>query len=175
MPRKGLFGAARERRRIQREIAKQLRSGTYERRAGELTKRARQSRPRPSEPPPTVPPRPPPPSSGGGGGGNPFRSAFNGTVPRRQIRRISDETGFSANEIFQRHVELFYSLPGITEEDRGEQLRLWQVYLDHMVVSAERRNDPANPFWREFGIDPATVAFDWSEWRDAMGYSRRGR
>lgn len=168
MPRKSLFGAL-SRRQVQRRIARELKAGKYQPRARELTARARQA-----APPPTVPPREPPlPPSRRGGGGNPFREAFDGTVPRRQIRRIQDDTGFSRNEIFQHHAELFYSLPGITEEDRGEQLRLWQVYLDHMVVSRERRNDPRNPFWREFGIDPRTVAFDWGEWRDAMGYSRR--
>lgn len=173
MPRRGLFGAARERRRIQRQIAKELKAGQYQPRASKLTRQARQAgRPAPA-PPPTVPPREPPPPPRRGGGGNPFLTAFNGTVTGRQIRRIQDDTGFSRNEIFQHHVELFYSLPGIDEENRGEQLRLWQVYLDHMVVSRERRNDPANPFWREFGIDPRTVAFDWGEWRDAMGYSRR--
>lgn len=126
---------------------------------------------RTSEPP--EPPREPPRQSGGSG--DTFRDVFNDDVPRALRQRISDDTGYSANEVFQAHYELFASLPGVQEDDREEQLRLWDIYLEHMVATDEIRNDPSNPFWSEFGLDPRDVGFDWDEWRNAMGYSRRGK
>jgi hypothetical protein len=137
----------------------------------------------PSQPPREPPRQPPPPPgrepperTGGGGESDPFRREWNADVPRSTITRIQDATGYSRNEIFQAHYELFVSLPGVVEDDRQEQLRLWDIYINSLVVDhGQRRNDLSNPFWSEFGLDPRQADFEWDEWRNAMGYSRRGK
>lgn len=130
--------------------------------------------PEPPREPPRQPPREPPEAPIGPGGGNPWRSAWNAEVPRKQQNRISSDTGYSRNEIFQHHVELFLSIGGIAEEPRDEQLRLWSLYLESLVAGIHgKRNDRSNVFWSEMGLDPRD--FDWEDWRDGMGYSRRSR
>jgi hypothetical protein len=72
---------------------------------------------------------------------------------------------------YREHREVFFSLPGVVDEDHGEQLELWRSYLQNMVKGNYRRNDPRNPFWSDIGIHPSD--FDWEGFRSAMGYRNR--
>jgi hypothetical protein len=82
------------------------------------------------------------------------------------ISEIQDRSGYSEHEIFQSHLELFMSSPGITEESRVVQHELWEDYIDAMVTGTLDRDQ----FFEEMGINPRD--FDWESWREAMGYGR---
>ena len=105
------------------------------------------------------------------GRGRAQRRYWDSEVPRPTIRRIQEETGYSRNELFMAHQELFYSLPGMVDEPLEERHRLWELYVREMVIGHGRRNDRNNLFWQDIGIDPRD--FDWQAWRDVMGYSKR--
>jgi hypothetical protein len=98
---------------------------------------------------------------------NNFENLWNEHIQDSTINEIHDRTGYSEHEIFQTHLELFLSSPGITEENRVVQHELWEDYLDSMV---EQRLD-RDQWFEEMGIDPRD--FDWESWREAMGYGRQ--
>lgn len=126
----------------------------------------------PSRPfPPAPPPQPPPPPPGGGGGGGggiyrgPYRESWENNVNDSQVADIQERTGYSENEIFQAHFEVFAMLN--PEGDDDEQLQMWDDYLA-AFVNGETTHDA---FFEEWNIDPRD--FDWEMWRDAMGYSKK--
>lgn len=82
-----------------------------------------------------------------------------------------EETRQRAGRSYQRHRDLFDSIPGIDDEDDDERDYLWRSYIENMVNGRHRRNDPSNPFWSDIGLDPRD--FDWDEFRTAMGYKGR--
>ena len=125
-------------------------------------------RPAPARPPaPPQPPQPPerePPAPTGTS--TPFRAIWDHDVSRSVTRQVSRETGYSRNEQFQLHQELFASMY-LMELDPAERNQAWHDYLRAFVTN-EQRHDW---FFREWGMDPRD--FDWQAWRAAMGYGRR--
>lgn len=82
-----------------------------------------------------------------------------------------EETRGRAGRAYQRHRDLFESIPGIDDEDDDERDYLWRSYIENMVSGRHRRNDPNNPWWSDIGLDPRD--FDWDDFRTAMGYKSR--
>lgn len=125
-------------------------------------------------PPPPEPPREPPrppveysePESGPPQ--NFYRQIWNQEVSRSHTRRVADRTGYSRQEQFQLHVELFLSM-FFADMPRDEQETGWHDYLDTFVTGQTRHAT----FFEEWGLDPRD--FDWEAWRSAEGYSRRGK
>jgi hypothetical protein len=87
----------------------------------------------------------------------------------REFRQVWRDDGGHGS--YSRHRDLFDAIPGIAESDHDEQIELWDSYIRNMINGTHRRNDVRNPFWSDVGIHPRD--FDWDEWRDAQGYSRR--
>lgn len=77
-----------------------------------------------------------------------------------------DETRSRLDRNFERHLELFGSIPGIELESDDEREYLWRSYIENMVRGTHRRNDPANPWWADIGLDPRD--FDWAAFREAI-------
>ena len=91
-------------------------------------------------------------------------------VPDSVLSDIHDRTGYSAREIRQAHLEIFLNMPGIEDEAPRIRYALWTHYVDVMVkgnVSTEDRRD----FFADVGTHYEN--FEWSDWREAMGYPRR--
>jgi hypothetical protein len=137
-------------------------------------------RPEPAPPPP--PPRVPP--GGGGalpGGGeapppgegrkDPFREVWNTEVSKAVQRDISNRSGNSRTEVFHDHLTLFLSLPGMTEEERDQQLLFWHEYLQTFVMGRDGKAGRTH-FLHDVGLRPKD--FSWDEWRRAMDYRVRG-
>lgn len=78
-----------------------------------------------------------------------------------------ERTGYSRGELIQAHLEIFLSLPGMTEEDRGDRLYYWGQYLDATASGGQTMQQ----WLRDTGYDPRD--FDWQMWRETIGYSRR--
>jgi hypothetical protein len=72
------------------------------------------------------------------------------------------------NASYRRHRQLFFELPGIVEEDPGEQLDLWRDFLRTIDLKGRRRREFENTFGTNLKRD-----FDWDEWRRVMGYKGR--
>lgn len=119
--------------------------------------------PPPREPPPIPPREPPPPPTGRT---SPFRATFDSEVSRQTTRDVTRRTGYSRNEQYQLHYELFLSTY-LTELPEDEQLEAWDGYLDSFVKNTR----PHGEWFREWGMDPRD--FDWQAWRAAMGYGNR--
>lgn len=112
-------------------------------------------------------PQPPPePPQAPTGRGSPFREIFDDDVSRRITREVSGKTGYSRNEQYQLHIELFFSTY-MTELPQDEQLEAWEGYLKSFVTNTRPHSD----WFGEWGMDPRD--FDWEAWRHAMGYERR--
>lgn len=87
--------------------------------------------------------------------------------------RTWDEAGLRRTG-FQHHRDLVTDMAATYNLDEEEALEMWDDYLEDIVGRrgermTYRRNDIRNPFWQKWGIDPEED-FDWSDWRDAMGY-----
>lgn len=100
-----------------------------------------------------------------------YDQIWRGIVPQSDRRAISRSTGYSQQELVQGHLEVFYSIPGITEEDRDTRYQLFGDYLRVMVRGGYSK-DERDRFWSDIGIDPRD--FDWDGWREVMGYRRAG-
>lgn len=99
-----------------------------------------------------------------------YDEIWRAAVPRAQRLSISRETGYRQRELVQAHVEIFFALPGMLEEDKQTQRQFFGEYLYAMVregSSRERRDQ----FFRDVGIHP--LDFDWQAWREVMGYGQR--
>jgi hypothetical protein len=83
---------------------------------------------------------------------------------------MSRETGYSQAELRQAHLELFLSLPGMTEEDRDTRYNLFGEYVNIMVAGGHTV-DERRAWFSEQGISARD--FDWERWREVMGYRRR--
>lgn len=81
---------------------------------------------------------------------------------------IQERTGYSHREIVQAHLEIFLSMPGMTEATREETRNLWGDYIVNMVngTNQGRRIE----FFGDVGTTDRT--FNWAQWRLAMGYGR---
>lgn len=91
---------------------------------------------------------------------------------RREEREFRDTWNADGGRgSYRRNRDVFDSIPGIADSDHDEQIELWDSYIRNMVNGTRQRNDPRNPFWSDVGIHPRD--FDWDEFRQAMGYSRR--
>ena len=126
-------------------------------------------RPEPPRQPPPSPPRPPGGPSGGGPGiwTGPYRETWQDFTTERDIADIQERTGYSENEIFQAHFEVFLALN--PEGDRDELREMWEDYIMAFVSDGMTHDT----FFETWNIDPRD--FDWEMWRDAMGYSNRGK
>jgi hypothetical protein len=87
---------------------------------------------------------------------------------RDPYREIWREEKQGRRGSYERHRELFNTIPGMEYEDDETRQELWASYVRNMVNGRQRRNDPYNPWWGDIGIDPRD--FDWDDWREAMGY-----
>jgi hypothetical protein len=103
-----------------------------------------------------------PPGIGG------FTADWRATIPDRDSRALSRETGYSRQELIQGHLEIFMASGGVETEGQ-EQHELFRDYLEFMVVGGHSQAE-RDAFWDELGIDPRD--FDWEGWRELMGYSR---
>lgn len=92
---------------------------------------------------------------------------------RRDFKAAWRELGGQGS--FRRNLSLFHNKVDPIEPDREQQLELWESYITHVNRGEGRfrRNSSSNQFWRESGIDP--VDWDWSVWREAMGYTGKRR
>jgi hypothetical protein len=111
-------------------------------------------RPAPERPEPTGPPREQGPR------GDPYR---------REWREQHGKGNYRKN------LDVFHRVIDPIESDPTERLELWESYIRHINKGEGRfrRQDTANMFWRDSGIDPQV--FDWQRWRVAMGYTGRNR
>ena len=76
---------------------------------------------------------------------------------------------------YRKNLEAFHAAVDPIEPDPQEQLILWRSYIRN-IVNGEgqfRRNDTANLFWRDSGVDPGN--FNWAAWREAMGFTGKRR
>lgn len=92
-----------------------------------------------------------------------YNGVWNESVDQARIDQIAGRTGYSEQEIFQAHLEIFLQIPGVMDTDRAERAELWEDYLDSMVNNDLDRAD----FFSEIGIDRGD--FNWRAWRDAIG------
>src|ERR1700752_2576526 len=81
--------------------------------------------------PPEYPSREPPPQPGRRSG---YRLIFDREIPRSTTRRVSRETGYSRNEQFQLHVELF-TATYMSELEPEERDEAWESYLESFVMN----------------------------------------
>jgi hypothetical protein len=84
-------------------------------------------------------------------------------------RNVRGRAGYLDSRDFMQEIFYTYDISG----DR--QLEMWRDYVKWMVKPNQpyRRNDPAGPFWRKYGIDPDS--WDWYAWRESMGYEHGNR
>jgi hypothetical protein len=95
--------------------------------------------------------------------------------PRGAYRAIWREEGGKGS--YQGNLSVFHNAIDSIEDDPAERLMLWRSYLKHINRGKGRfrRQDTANMFWRDSGIDPTSDAFNWAKWRQAMGYTGNRR
>lgn len=96
---------------------------------------------------------------------------------KSDYREIWRETRTKRGANLDKNLAAFHAAIDRIESDPGERLYLWRSYVRN-IVNGEgqyRRNDSANLFWRDSGIDPRD--FNWQKWREAMGFvgKRRSR
>jgi hypothetical protein len=106
------------------------------------------------------PPRREPPRDQGPRGRDPYR-----TIWRKEHGKGS----------YQKNLAVFHAVVDPVENDPDELLMLWDSYVRHInkAQGRYRRQDTANMFWRDSGIDPSDM--DWRRWREAMGYTGKNR
>jgi hypothetical protein len=93
--------------------------------------------------------------------------------------QIYHQTAFKNNRIrpgFLEHRNISETYEYDLDLDERERREFFADYLHFMVSDRYhgRRNDPQNPFFQKYGIDPEQD-FDWHAWRLAMGYPEGNR
>lgn len=109
--------------------------------------------------PPPEPPRPPTPTG----------------PSRNEYREIWRDYATPRGASYQSNLAAFHAAIDPIEEDPQERLDLWRSYVRNIVAGEGqfRRNDTANLFWRDTGMDPRD--FNWQRWRAAMGFTGKNR
>jgi hypothetical protein len=76
---------------------------------------------------------------------------------------------------YQKNLKVFHNMVDPIEDDSDERLILWDSYVRNMVKGEGRfrRQDTANMWWRDSGLDPRD--FNWQAWREAMGFTGKRR
>lgn len=80
----------------------------------------------------------------------------------------------NAKGSYRKNLKVFHSMIDPIEDDPDEREALWDSYVRNMVKPSRfRRQDTANMWWRDSGLDPAD--FNWKAWREAMGFTGKRR
>jgi hypothetical protein len=122
--------------------------------------------PAPAPAPAPPPPAPPPPPPARGPVRDRYTRIWDDNVSAAVVQDIEARTGYRKREIIQEHLAVFnqYMDP---EAQREERYELWESYVQNMVMGDYQDHEA---FFDDVGI--FDTDFDWSGWREAMGYSR---